>query len=204
MSTIANDPASDDFIDRADRYADSLRHINLIAAKRAKLAATQMKAEEQLLWSIQCDIVSGALTRREAVDVYADYRELSGPGFSKRWDATVKAYTSGEISFEVQHAYKYRANGAGGSFVGPWPLSPEDPRPRTGDSVVYVLFDSDAVACYVGSTQSFKPRLATHLREGKPFVSWQAYVCRDREAAYVLEEQMLREHMPYLNRKAGR
>lgn len=43
-----------------------------------------------------------------------------------------------------------------------------------------------------------------HIRDGKSCARWLAYPCADREAAYVLEGQLLRERKPYLNRRVGR
>lgn len=104
------------------------------------------------------------------------------------------------------HAGAQRAppNGPEGTYVGVAPLPGDDVAPLEGTPVVYVLFDEDNEPCYVGSTQNLRARLNAHLTNGKQFVRWQAYPCASREDAYVLEERLLVERMPRLNRRRGR
>ncbi|MBL1120211.1 GIY-YIG nuclease family protein [Streptomyces sp. 110] len=70
--------------------------------------------------------------------------------------------------------------------------------------VVYALFDARNDPCYLGSTDQFRTRIGKHVKDGKVFTSWQAYPCPDREAAYVLEDRLLKERLPSLNKKASR
>ncbi len=95
-------------------------------------------------------------------------------------------------------------NGPEGSWTGEYPIAAGAPSPLSGAAVVYVLFDEANAPCYVGSTHTFRARLRRHEKDGKRFVRWQAHPCDDRDHAYRLEDRLLRQHMPYLNRKASR
>lgn len=79
-----------------------------------------------------------------------------------------------------------------------------EPAPPVGVSVVYVLFDVWNEPAYVGSTQDFRVRLAVHRKEKPGLLTWTAFPCADREAAYVLENRLLKEYKPHLNKKASR
>lgn len=81
--------------------------------------------------------------------------------------------------------------------------SDENPMPRRGQSVVYIFYDATNTPCYVGSTGDFSARLKRHLRDKKPIRVWVAYPCASREEAYALEDRLLKECKPYLNKKAG-
>lgn len=82
---------------------------------------------------------------------------------------------------------------------GPAQLAADDARPPTGQAVAYVLYDG-LEPVYIGSTGHFSARLARHRRD-KTFDRWTAYPCADREAAYLLEDQLLAERFPPLNRR---
>jgi hypothetical protein len=81
--------------------------------------------------------------------------------------------------------------------------SEENPLPRRGQSVVYVFYDTANTPCYVGSTGDFPKRLKWHLKDRKPVVVWIAFPCSSRDAAYALEDCLLKQHMPYLNKRRG-
>jgi predicted GIY-YIG superfamily endonuclease len=91
-----------------------------------------------------------------------------------------------------------------GTWRGSSPLAEGDHMPARGRCVVYVLYDAAGQPCYVGSTQHLLVRLQSHRHNGKAFTSWTASACADREAAYQLEERLLSEYQPYLNRKRSR
>lgn len=91
-----------------------------------------------------------------------------------------------------------------GTWRGEWPLAGSDSLPANGACVVYVLYDTPNEPCYVGSTQNIRARLKRHRMDGKEFAWWSAFGCADREAAYRLEERLLSEWQPYLNRKRTR
>lgn len=79
----------------------------------------------------------------------------------------------------------------------------ENPMPPPGQAVVYVLYDSTGTPCYVGSSGDFPARLRWHMKKGKPVVVWRAFPCSSREEAYALEDRLLKQNKPYLNKKAG-
>lgn len=81
--------------------------------------------------------------------------------------------------------------------------SDENPMPPRGQAVLYVLYDAFSTPCYVGSTGNFPARLRWHLNDGKPVTVWSAFPCASRAAAYALEDRLLKQHMPYLNKKRG-
>jgi len=198
-------------------YEDTLFHIGLIARKVEKLAAVQLDAERQVLHRIGRDYIAGRISNGDLLDLYCRYRDLvyaedlqgkraylHRPGFSELWNEAIPVHNS-QLAQAAKNDWlvkRYEPN-ADGSWSGENPLRREAQRPRNGQCVVYVLFDDHNVPCYVGSTQSFKTRIDCHTRE-KSFARWAAYPCEDRKAAYRMEARLLREHKPYLNKKAGR
>lgn len=191
-------------------YEDTLFHIELIQRKREKLHEAQLDAERQVLHRIGRDCVAGVLTEDDLVELYRRYRDLVAhlkrPGIAKLWDEAIPCPIK-KIRYRVHYqwvAERCEPNDGTG-WSGESPLEPRAQRPPDGQAVVYVLFDHENVPCYVGSTEKFKARIDAHGRDkAKPFVRWAAYPCDDREAAYQLEDRLLKEHKPYLNRKASR
>jgi hypothetical protein len=185
-------------------YEDTLFHIELITKKRRKLLEAQVEAERQVLHRIGRDYTAGKLTIVELYSLYRRYRDLISyderPGFSALWDEAVPEHHARVGNLSRQALRNVPNNGE--SWVGEWPIG-QNPYPPNGTSVVYVLVDHENVPCYVGSTFRFKTRLKAH-RPQKQFVRWMAYPCQDREDAYLLEEKLLAEHKPYLNKKVGR
>lgn len=178
--------------------AATLQHIGLLRRKQERLLETQIAAEEQFLHSVAAAHAAGELDTHGLAEAYQEYRLAAAAGFQKRWDAAipVSAATLREWPSAVP-------NGPSGSWEGTYPIN-GGPAPRPGVCVVYVLFDLANQPCYVGSTSGFRVRLGDHRRDGKSFVRWTAFPCTDREAAYQLEDRLLAEHQPYLNKKRGR
>lgn len=198
-------------------YEDTLFHIGLIRSKLARLTEVQVDAERQVLHRVGRDFAAGTLSLEDLLDFYRGYRDLvcpagddgkrvyiTRPGFSDLWNETIPVHSS-KIANAVRNDWmrKRYAPNENGTWSGEFPLGLRDQRPPAGQCVVYVLFDDANVPCYVGSTSGFKGRLDGHGRE-KSFARWVAHPCEDREAAYQMEERLLREHKPYLNKKAGR
>lgn len=181
-------------------YDATLQHISLINTKLCRLLTVQAQAENQLIHRMASDYEAGRIGLREVYEAYVQTKPMSVDGFTKRWDARMPE------RLQARRVYHLGSNlpDIDGNWRGLCPLSPREPAPPNGQSVVYVLFDAENVPCYVGSSEQFRTRLKNHVRDGKPVASWAAYPCADREAAYVLEERLLRERKPYLNRKAGR
>jgi predicted GIY-YIG superfamily endonuclease len=187
-----------------DPYEATLQHIGLIARKRERLLAAQLDAERQLLHRAASDYVAGHLSLADLWELNQRYRasinyiSMAGrPAPATLWNASMPI-THGSLPHVVRNLPN-----EDGYWSGEHPGKPDDPRPMYGQSVVYVLFDDANAPCYVGSTEKLSPRLTAHSRD-KKFSRWVAYPCADREAAYQLEDRLLKEHKPYLNRKAGR
>jgi hypothetical protein len=177
----------------------TLQHIQLIQAKEDRLAAARREALMQVLHQIGTDYRTGRLTHRELCAALVAIRNAKQPGAMKAWDEIV-----GTPWKRLAQSAKRLPNGPEGAWVGEYPIGADAPAPLNGDSVVYVLFDEANEPCYVGSTNQLRPRLRRHAKDGKHFVRWQAHPCDDREHAYQIEDRLLRQHMPYLNRKASR
>lgn len=179
--------------------ASTLRHVELLCEKEEKLKAARHQAEEQLLHRVGSAFRCGDIDHAQLIAVFDRYRAMGLVGRLLRWDAHI------DIPWkQMCYLARQAPNGPEGSWVGEYPFTTESTAPTSGISVVYVLFDSMNEPCYVGSTHTFRTRMAHHHRDGKPFVHWQAHPCRDREHAYLLEDRLLKEHMPRLNQKAGR
>lgn len=185
-------------------YDATLQHIGLLSAKRAKLASIQAKAEEQIIHRLASDYLAEVTDIGTLWDVYRWLRDRAPSGFSARWNAHMPAEASTVRLHNTARLKLRHEPDADGIWRGAYPLDPAERYPRLGTNVVYVLFDDTNVPCYVGSTDDFRGRVRAHHHQGKQFVRWMAYPCRDREAAYDLEVRLLREHKPYLNRKVGR
>lgn len=198
-------------------YEDTLFHIELIRNKIARLVATQMEAERQVLHRIGRDFIAGDLPLEGLLALYERYRDLVcpegsdgkrayylRPGFSVLWNEAVPIHHSrvAQAAREAWMLKRYEPN-YGAGWSGESPLVQTESRPRDGQCVVYVLFDEENTPCYVGSTENFKSRIDRHARE-KSFTCWVAHPCEDREAAYELEVKLLIQHKPYLNKKVGR
>lgn len=178
--------------------AATLQHIGLLGRKQEHLLETQIAAERQFLHSVAAAYAAGELDMGGLAEAFQEYRVVAATGFRKRWDAALP------VSAATLMAQPTGApNGPAGSWEGTYPIN-GGPAPRPGVSVFYVLFDAANQPCYVGSTNAFRVRLGNHRRDGKTFVRWTAFPCPDREAAYQLEERLLAEYQPYLNRKRSR
>lgn len=184
----------------------SLQHLTLLAGRRERLEFAQLDTEDQILQSVGRLFRAGILAAHDLLPIYQELRAITPPEASRhsrpslhvRWVDSV-----GLNSSEMRSAVKNAPNGPQG-WEGDAPLGPFEICPPRGVSVVYVLFDETSEPCYVGSTKTFRDRLKVHLRDGKPAVRWVAYPCASRAHAYLLEDRLLRQHMPYMNRKASR
>jgi len=198
MVTNMSGPSRDEISgeSRTSRNA-TLQHIELLNRRITKLMEAREQAEVQLLHRAASEYRANQLTISEVIDLFAAYRDVGSQGKTRRWNAAFP------VAYQAM-SYMLRPNGPEGTWVGEWP-SPEDSAcPARGVAVVYVLFDEANQPCYVGSTGQFRARLNQHAKDGKKFARWQAHPCADRELAYQLEERLLRENLPYLNRRTGR
>jgi predicted GIY-YIG superfamily endonuclease len=177
----------------------TLQHIRMIQEKEARLAEARRNAFTQTLHRIGSDYRRGRLTLHQLCAAVLAIQELNMPGHMKAWNEIVG------VSWQrLKQMAKQLPNGPQGSWVGEYPIPLDAPRPIYGVPVVYVLFDEANEPVYVGSTDKFSPRMTAHEKSGKRFVRWQAHPCEDREHAYRLEDRLLKQHKPRLNRKASR
>lgn len=177
----------------------TLQHIRLIQEKEQRLAEARKGALAQALHRIGSDYRTGRITQHQLCTALVAIRGLEMSGRMNAWDEIV-----GVPWKRVWQIAKQLPNGPEGSWVGEYPIPADGPRPICGVSVVYVLFDETNEPVYVGSTEKLSPRLTAHQKDGKRFVRWQAHPCRDRDHAYRLEDRLLKQHKPRLNRKASR
>lgn len=175
----------------------SLQHIALLRDREQHLARIREEAQAELLHHIGSAYNCGQIDDHKLSELFEAVKAARIP--LSKWDQHV-----GVPWRKMPYLVLYRPNGPEGSWVGTWPLTPSAPRPTDGKPVVYVLYDASNEPCYVGSTAHFAIRLGAHAKDGKAFVRWQAHPCRDREDAYALEDRLLRERLPQLNRKASR
>ncbi|MFD9517949.1 GIY-YIG nuclease family protein [Streptomyces sp. NPDC059979] len=137
------------------------------------------------------------MTITELLEFFSAYKALKSPGLSRRWNSQV------DLPYQTCHLLK-PPNGPQDTWIGEWPLPEDAPTPLRGVAVVYVLFDAVNVPCYVGSTDQFRTRMNKHTKDNKAFARWQAHPCPTREDAYTMEDRLLKERLPHLNRKASR
>lgn len=185
--------------DLAASLSATFQHIEIIRSKEARLVEAREQALRQALHGIGSDYNTGRLTHRQLCIALTAVRELNLRGAMNAWDEVVGVSWKRTLQLAKQPP-----NGPQDSWIGDYPFHPGTVAPIAGVSVVYVLFDASNEPCYVGSTEKFRPRLRAHAKDGKQFVRWQAHPCRNREHAYLLEDRLLKEHLPRLNRKAGR
>lgn len=185
--------------DLATSMSTTFQHIGLIQAKEERLADARRNALHQVLHRIGSDYNTGNLTHRELCTAFLAVRGQKLRGAMNAWDDIV-----GISSKRLIQLAKQLPNGPENSWTGDYPIPADAPRPISGIPVVYVLFDDANEPCYVGSTDKFSARMNVHAKSGKRFVRWQAYGCDDRDHAYRLEDRLLKQHKPYLNRKASR
>ncbi len=178
--------------------AATLQHIGLLKRKQERLLAAQHEAEGQFLHAVAAAYAAGELDMAVLADAYQEYRAVAATGFRNRWNDAISVSAA-----TIREWPSAAPNGPAGSWEGTYPID-GGPAPRHGVCVAYVLFDDANEPCYVGSTSNFRNRLGNHRRDGKVFVRWAAFPSVSREAAYELEDQLLAEHLPYLNKRRGR
>lgn len=183
-------------------YAATLQHLALLKQKREQLQAIQRDAESQHLQRISCAYWAGLITKDDLVLIYDEFKSLSDAGYSIRWNDAVMPLRAAEIDAHRRSLIHRRPNGPYGTWEGAYPFN-GSPTPGERTCVVYVLFDATNVPCYVGSTRSFRMRLNRHAADGKEFCYWRAHPCADRAAAYALEDSLLKQFKPYLNKRAA-
>lgn len=180
-------------------------HLAVIQRKLDKLNEAKADSWEQLLTAVRRKYRAGELDAVDLVDLLNEMKEWHGPGFSLVWDRVFTGAIAAKAVRHQAHREALLKRDAGLSvWQGRFPLGGQR-TPRRGVPVVYVLFDEHNVPAYVGSTEDFWARMSGHhIRAGRRIEYWTAHRCRNREDAYLMEERLLAEHKPYLNKKTTR
>jgi len=196
-----------------EELAASVQHLRNLEASITSLRAKMDRVDAARLDTVE-QIATAATrhaNRRDAVALLALYESLNCPGFTTAWVRNGLPHPQ-RMRADVAAIARHRPNDpSSGGWVGEWtvdghgwPGRIEGNYPGRGMPVVYVLYGADASPVYCGSSEQFLVRLKAHHRDGKVFVAWRAVPCRSREDAFRLEDQLLRQHCPPLNRRAGR
>jgi hypothetical protein len=201
-----------------DELVASVQHLELLgeSISRVEERLARLKAARAQTLS-QIAATTKRISRERnwgSADMLALYESLNGPGFFSAWKAAGLPHPQ-RMKHDVETAGRHRPNDpVSGGWIGDWVVTQETwgpvgriengTYPRRGTPVVYVLYDADASPVYCGSSEQFDKRLWAHYRDGKRFVAWRAVPCADREQAYVLEDRLLKQSCPPLNRKASR
>lgn len=198
-----------------EELAASVRHLELIDQSLAVLHDKTRRVKEarrETLVQIATAAkryVDGQPQGTESAFLFDLYESLKTDGLFTAWKAAGLPHPA-RLRADVGNAIRHAPNESmSGGWVGRWDWDvPGGPLcstyPRDGTPVVYVLYGANAEPVYCGSTEHFRSRLNSHDRDGKVFVAWRAVPCRSREDAFVLEDRLLRQSCPPLNRRAGR
>lgn len=180
-------------------------HLAVIQRKLDKLNEAKEDSWEQLLTAVHRKYRADELDAVDLVDLLNEMKEWHGPGFSRIWDRVFTGVLAAKAVRHQAHREALLKRDSGLSFWrGSFPLGGEKV-PRRDVPVVYLLFDERGEPAYVGSTESFRERMSGHhIRADHPIETWMAWRCRNREDAYLMEERLLAEHKPYLNKKRTR
>lgn len=195
----------------------TIEHMLRIGNRMETLRETLFDCEEQVMHRLGVEYRAGIVGQSEVGDILHEVRHLLAPGWMKRCEVAlgfpVRKLMSSRAQKTANEAMygQNEAWGWSGSCSMEWtddgrPLerTVSWPRPMKGVSVVYLLHSVFGDPLYVGSTHDFSARIKSHLLDGKPAAFWSAYLCANREEAYVLEDRLLKENMPTMNKRRGR
>lgn len=191
-------------------FQPELNRIAELHDQMQQIRRLQEQAQVALLLRMKFKLDGGSLNMDQVTDVYMQARDMVTPGFHGQLKDILGLEGTGIYGKAhhkaVREAKKARAtpNGPGGTWVGTYPFDQYCPMPPKGTPVVYFLYNLAGERIYAGSSSHLQNRLVGHARQGKEFVRWNAVPCPDREAAYRLEDQLLRDHKLPLNVRAGR
>lgn len=187
-----------------DELRATAGHIDLVQSKLDRLLVAKQDSWAQLLTAAARMYATGRLTTAHLVQLHREMKLSYGPGFSRTWDRNMPV-RSNKLPHVAARERRIAEEQSRRSWYGTFPLDGSYTVPSKGVSCVYILFDKEDVPAYIGSTEQFRTRMGNHRRD-RPgiFVRWICYTCENREAAYLLEEKLLGENLPYLNQKATR
>jgi hypothetical protein len=181
------------------------QQVGFIDQKIRMLEARRDEAEDQLYMALERERKRAALDEYRMAGIYGSLRVIFGRAIARRWDMHIPLVSSRMAGILTLGVDRHRLNGPRGeSWVGNFPLDWREPAPRDGLSVVYVLYDDTNEPVYVGSSEKFRQRLKAHVKAGKVLTAWMAAPCADRAHAYQVEERLLKERLPPLNKRASR
>lgn len=201
-----------------EQLTASVQHLEMLGESISKIENRLSRLKEARAQTLTQIAAAAKRISRERgwgpVEMLALYESLNGPGFFTAWKAAGFPHPQ-RLRHEVETADRHRPNDpASGGWIGDWVVTQETwgpvgriengTYPRRGTPVVYVLYDSEASPVYCGSSEQFDKRLWAHYRDGKRFVAWRAVPCANRADAYALEDRLLKQSCPPLNRRAGR
>jgi predicted GIY-YIG superfamily endonuclease len=184
-----------------DAFHATAHHIGLLDSKIDRLTRLRAAAWDQMLSSAARMFKADEIDFFDLVDLYDSMRTGYGPGFSVAWDRNMPVQIQSRL---IRMRIMNVPNGPNGTWVGEMSLPDGTSTPSPGVSVVYVLFDEQNDPVYVGSTENLRTRLRFHAWDKPETRRWTAHPCRDREHAYQLEVQLLKQHKPRMNKRAGR
>jgi hypothetical protein len=195
-----------------EELAASVQHLELIGYSIKSLCAKVKRLEGARADTLRqiAEASKRVADGWSPVEILALYDKLNCPGLFTAWVAAGLPHPT-RLRASIEMAIRHAPNDpASGGWVGEYEngrfgkQATLGPRPPDGTPVVYVLYGADAEPIYCGSTEHFKQRLKAHYRDGKRFVAWRAVPCANREQAYILEDRLLKQSCPPLNRRAGR
>lgn len=212
---------SDDFATHDTSAFGVTAEIASLAMRAAEIAdrMDELERERQHTWfhllgAIRAQVDAKALGLEQLHAMTEAMGDIYGTSYTRLWDRHMPAGLEarrirGDVASARYWAEQRERNKPNGPTPGTWVGNVGDwtgPMPMNRIAVVYMLFDADDQPVYVGSTDLFRIRLATHLRDpDKPGIAtWSAQQCTDREEAYRIEDQVLKLQMPKYNRKPGR
>jgi predicted GIY-YIG superfamily endonuclease len=177
-------------------------HLSLIQAKLDTLDRAKRDSWAQLLTSASRLFAAGELSYADLAVLCAEMKDSYGPGYSTAWNS-IMPVAANQVKWLAERELQAALIGTHGCWRGLVPVADQMAPPK-GTSVLYVLFDDENEPVYVGSTGNFRARMYGHQRDKREAVRWVAYPCHDRDRAYEIEDRVLKERLPRMNKRAGR
>lgn len=203
--TVEQDFPFEAVSERLPAILATAQHVATMQRKIDQLLRMRDEAWTQMLTTAARGYADGLIGDLDLPEMLADMKASYGPGFSLIWNRHMP-WAHSQVSHRALAATRNRPNAPHGSWSGEWPSWTDGPYPEDRVPVVYVLFDDQNEPAYVGSTERFVLRMSAHRKDPRKgsIRRWTAHRCDDREAAYALEERLLAEHKPRLNRRTTR
>lgn len=191
---------------RHPELAATAGHLAVVQRKLERLTTAKQESWEQLMVAVGRMYRAGELAPEDLLSLMNDMAAGYGTGYTALWDDQFggRPISAKRLAHHVAARARLRRDHSITHWSGTFPLCGQD-APRSWVAVVYVLYDETNEPVYVGSTDNFHARMSGHhARKLARIVRWSAYRCNDREHAYEVEERLLAEHKPRLNKKTTR